>query len=152
MKKPDSLYGRFLGAIMTGDLKGMEDTRARAVQEIPPQSSEGGAVAEHVFNRVVSQYFTPATPVAEISRYVIMLNEMTTDPLNPIDAEMVIRRALGEVDVSLVGLSAGQIHTMRAIIAGDLARRMKLQKAAVYRLIIEAERNARAAGVNLTPF
>lgn len=102
------------------------------------------AVVEVAFQMAAHRLFRTDADVRNISAYVADLRRRitTATPPGQLEAEALIRAALGDQDVVINGISTLDGFTAQAAVFVDIALRLGLDEAAIERLIARAEKIA----------
>lgn len=144
-RAPQTVVGRFLYAGATGD----RDERERLVKLLnrgrPGWNDDESVVVEAACGLAVRRCFHPDADVRQISAFVSSLRARVgpgATPPGQLETEAVIRSALGEEDVSLDGITAQDLLTIRGVVVMVLARWQMLPAAVIGPLIADAEREA----------
>ncbi|WP_157538019.1 hypothetical protein [Kitasatospora azatica] len=118
---------------------------------IPEGSTEHFAIAERVFAQLMLMRFTPDQPVRDISDFVAAVRGVMAHPeaIGRLEAEALIRHALGEQTVWLAGIDAQQAGTVYGGLSVRVIQEKRLSEGAVRRLVVEAEGWAEANGIRL---
>jgi hypothetical protein len=94
------------------------------------------------FGLIVRRRFEPDSPLAEISRTVAAaVREHALAALPPLDAEMLVRAALGE-QVPIDGIEATVLHGVHLLLFASLADELALDDGELDDLVAEAEARA----------
>ncbi|GIE98979.1 hypothetical protein [Paractinoplanes rishiriensis] len=99
------------------------------------------------FGLLVRKRFEPDSPLAEISRTVVAaVHEHSVAGLPPLDAEMLVRDALGE-PVPLADIDASVLVAVHLLLFASLADELALGDGELDAIIAEAEEEAAAAAL-----
>ncbi len=149
--EPKSLYGRWLLAVLLRQSELIERYGEPLDRMIEEEGHSQFAISDRLFVRLVTMRFTADQPVRDISDYVAALLAAMDPSLRfgRLEAEALIRRALGEESVSLAGIDRDLAIKIRAGLASGMIREKGLASEQVARLVIESEDWVAASGVQL---
>jgi hypothetical protein len=150
-RKPESAYGRWFAAVILNRQAQARELGSRLGQLIPVGGWEQERIAAIVFERLVREAFSPACDVRDISKFVDEILVRMTNPglVGRLEAEALIRSALGEEAVSTSGIDLGQAGSIRTAVSMTLINAMRLSSGHVERRVREAEQAAETEGVVL---
>lgn len=100
------------------------------------------AVVEAVCELAVGKLFGTGYDVRAVTAFVTQLREATAgdSPLDALETEAVIRRALGDRDVVTEGITAGQKWIIHLAAMGGAIGRLMLGEAEIDQMITDAEK------------
>lgn len=121
-------------------------------ETITVDSADQIFIAEYVFGRLVNKRFSSSAPVADILPYLNKIRNSLRDPgdLSVLEAESLIRRALGEKSVSIDGIEMSRMLTIYSGISVRIIKDLRIADRNVASLVIEAEEAAEGLGIILT--
>lgn len=149
--EPRSLYGRWLLALLYGPPELIEHYGEPLGKLTMEQGNSQSAISDRLFMRLVAMRFMPGQPVRDISDYVaaIVMAMDRSVRFGRLEAEALIRHALGEESVSLSGIDQDLATRIRGGFVAAIIREKGLAPEQVTRLVVEAEDWVASSGVQL---
>ena len=141
---PRTSVGRWLRAALMRQPALREQLRPTLNGGKPGWNDDEPAVVEAACELAVRRYFTQEYDVRAVADFVaeLRLAAGNEPPLDQLRTEAVIRSALGEGDVVTDDITAGQQFHMRVAVIALLTFRLRLDEAAIDKLINDSERIA----------
>lgn len=142
--KPRTYVGQWLRAMCLRQRELRIELQATLNGGKPGWNDDEPAVVEFASQIVLRQLFGNEYEAGEITNFVNNLQAATEGdpPVDQLNAEMLIRDALGEAKIDVKGISPGQRFLVRALMAATGAYLLDLNEAAVDEIISDSERNA----------
>jgi hypothetical protein len=149
--RPRSVYGSWFLAVLLRSAEQQARYGALMRERIPAGGLEQMAIAARVFQRLMARQFTPDQPVRDISDFVASVRASMARPeaVGRLEAEALIRYALGEETVFLHGIDAQQAGNIYAGLSVKIILIHRLSDAEVTALVVEAEQWVESRGTEL---
>ena len=145
--EPKSLYGRWLLAVLLGRSELIERYGEPLGELTMAEGDSQCAISDRLFEQLVAMRFAVDQPVRDISDYVAAVVAAMDQSVRfgRLEAEALIRRALGEESVSLAGIDHDLATRIRAGLAAGVIREKGLAPEQVARMVVESEDQGRSA-------
>jgi hypothetical protein len=143
--KPRTVVGQWLRAGVLGDLAARRALSRRLNGGSDGWNDDEPAVVEIACESAVRRFFGSDPDVREITAFVSDLRDRvkgSVTPISQLEAEAVIRSALGEDDVDISDLRRVTLFNVRSIVTVRICLRLGLGDKEVNQLIADAERTA----------
>src|SRR5260370_5574589 len=100
------------------------------------------AVVEVAFQMAVNRFFPKSVDVREVTALVADMRSRihSTEPPDQLEAEALIRAALGDQDVVISDIQPMGVFNIHVAITAEATRRFELGKDDIERLVLESER------------
>ncbi|MGF1425066.1 hypothetical protein [Kitasatospora sp. LaBMicrA B282] len=145
------MFGRWLLAVLLKQPEQVEWYEARLKTLTTEEGEAQTVISDLVFAELMARRFTADQPVQDISDFVAAARDRLNHPeyLPRLEAEALIRHALGEETVSLAGIARDDVLGIFAGLLVAVIRDEGLSPAALAQVVARAEAAAEANGVQL---
>jgi hypothetical protein len=149
--RPQTAYGEWLLSQILNDGRDVDASGLSPEQHF--------TICQGVFEAAINRRFSPGTDVSTLNEFVMWIYDRVQrltpidyshpiDAIRPIDAEALIREALGE-EVDTKGISPGERMWFEWLAIVFVVDDLKLPEQDVISIIVQGERTAQSRGYQL---
>jgi hypothetical protein len=148
--KPRTYVGRFLRAALLDQREERSRLERRLNGGKSGWNDDEPAVFRAASELMVRRYFLRDVDVREITKFVsdIRAKIHSATPPDQLEAEAVIRAALGEKDIVTDDIRPAEEFNINGLIVGQITRKLRFSEADIDELIADSERIAFEQGWN----
>ena len=145
---PVTVAGLWIAAILSGDNYRRRQLTGMLNAGKTGWNSAEVAVVQAACEIVLRRYFKPDYDVRDVTEFARYLRQASGQDLGTglMQAEALLRHALGETEISISDLTLDARVTMLGVAAGVAVRKLGLDSGAVNEMVMRAEEEARVLG------